>query len=333
MLRRVYAYFKSEFYTIRNGKAFVFLVCLVLASFLWFLNALEKHYTDHITIPVKYINLPKNKDLTGKLPDKLEIVVDALGYTILRHKLSLSFSPLLIDVNEITGNYLENRFMSKYSISTYGHKEEFAKQISSEIAIISIRPDSISFKVSNVIDKMVKVQPVTEITFAREFIMQKPPVVQPESVLVRGPEEILDTLRYITTKPVVLKNLSQSAVQDVGLSLEPGLKCEIDKVSVQVTVEQCSEAKFEIPVFVINQPDSLQIKTFPARVKLSCRVGISQYNKLNNSSFKVVVDYSQHSLILSKLPVTLVNIPETVLSVDYFPKEVDYIIERKEHIK
>lgn len=330
MLSRVVEYFKTEINAIRNGKAFVFLVCLALASFLWFLNALEKHYTDHITVPVRYINLPKNKDLTGKLPAKFDLTVDAFGYTLLRHKLSLSFSPILLDVNELTNNYLEDKFISKYSISTNGHKDEIAKQISSEIEIINIRPDSISFNVSNVIEKLVKVHPVVDVTFAREFILQKTPVVIPESILVRGPQEILDTLRYINTKPVEMKDLSHTVEQDVNLVLLPDLQSEISEVTVQIAVEQYTEVKFEIPILIINQPDSLLIKTFPAKVKVSCRVGLSQYNKLNNSSFRAVVDYSHRSEVLSKLRVILDRVPETVLSVDHFPKEVEYIIERKE---
>jgi hypothetical protein len=330
MLRRVVEYFKAEIYAIRNGKAFVFFVCLALASFLWFLNALEKHYTDHITVPVRYINLPKDKELLGKLPEKFELTVDAFGYTLLQHKLSLAFSPVLLDVNDLTNNYLENKFMSKYTISTYGHKDEFAKQISNEIEIISIRPDSITFIVSNVIEKLVKIHPVVNVTFAKEFIFQKTPEVEPSSILVSGPQEILDTLKYINTEPVVLKNLSNTVKRDVALVLFPELRSNIDEVTVQIAVEQYTEAKFDIPILVLNQPDSLMIKTFPAKVKVSCRVGLSQYNKLNNSSFRAVVDYIHRSGIISKLPVILDRVPETVLSVDYFPKEVDYIIERKD---
>jgi hypothetical protein len=330
MPRRVIEYFKTEITAIRNGKAFVFLVCLALSSFLWFLNALEKHYTDHITVPVRYVNLPKDKELTGKLPDKFELTVDAFGYTLLRHKLSLAFSPVLLDVNELTNNYLEGKFMSKYTISTNGHKEEIAKQISSEIEIISIRPDSISFNVSSVIEKLVKVHPIVDFSFAKEFILQKTPVVKPESILVRGPQEILDTLQFIYTKPVELKNLSHTVTQDIDLVILPELKSEVDEVSVQIDVEQYTEAKFEVPILIINQPDSLLIKTFPAKVKVTCRVGLSQYNKLNNNSFRAIVDYSHRSGVISKLPVILDKVPETVLTVDHFPKDVEYIIERKQ---
>ena len=329
MFIRVIAYIKTEIKAIRNGRAFVFIVCLALASFLWFLNALEKPYTDHIAVPVKYTNLPINKELTGKLPEKLDLTVDALGYSLLRLKFSLALSPILIDVNELSNNLLENSYISKYSFSTNGHKEEFAKQLTNEIVILNIRPDSITFKVSRVIEKLVKVHPVIEVSFAREFILQKPPSANPSSILVRGPVEILDTLNEIYTSPVEVKNLSQTIVHDASLLFPSELKSNTDKISVVIAVEQCTEAKFEIPVIILNRPDNLSIKTFPSKVKVACRVGISQFNKLNNSRFKAVIDYSKYSNILSKLPVTLIDIPDNVLSVDYFPKEVDFIVERK----
>jgi hypothetical protein len=127
-----------------------------------------------------------------------------------------------------------------------------------------------------------------------------------------------------------MKDLSHTVERDVDLVLLPELKSEISEVTVQIAVEQYTEVKFEVPIFIINQPDSLLIKTFPSKVKVSCRVGLSQYNKLNNNSFRAVVDYSHRSGVLSKLKIILDRVPETVLSVDYFPKEVEYIIERKE---
>lgn len=330
MPRRVVEYFKNEIHAIRNGKAFVFLVCLALASFLWFLNALEKQYTDHISVPVRYINLPKEKDLMGTLPDKFELMVDAYGYTLLQQKLSIAFSPVLLNVNELTNSYLENKYMSKYTISTYEHKDEFAKQISNEIKILSIRPDSITFVVSNVIEKLIKVHPVVNLTFAKEFILQKSPVAEPPAILVRGPEEILDTLSYIYTKPVEIKNIAHTVSRDAEVILLPELQSAIDEVSVQIAVEQYTEAKFEIPVILLNQPDSIKIKTFPSKITVTCKVGLSQYAKLNAGSFRAVVDYGHHARTISKLPVILDKIPDTVLSVDFFPKEVDYIIERQD---
>ena len=61
-------FFKSVFSIQFKEKVFVFLICLGLSSFLWFLNALDKHYTDRISVPVRYINIPVNKKSSGPLP-------------------------------------------------------------------------------------------------------------------------------------------------------------------------------------------------------------------------------------------------------------------------
>ena len=328
MYRRVFDFLKSEIIAIRNGKAFVFLVCLFLASFLWILNALQKRYTDHINIPIQYINKPSAKELTGKLPDRLELTVDALGYTLLQYKFNIAVSPLLVDVNELTNNYLENNFSTKFSISTTKHRDEFAKQISSEMTITSIRPDTITFKISHVGEKLIKVAPQLSLNFAKEYVQHNQAQVEPEAILVKGPDEILDTLKLIYTKPIEAKNVSQSLAKKTALIIPSELKSEITEASVKITVEQYTEAKFEVAIQVNNQPEGMTIKTFPSQVKVLCRVGISEYNKLSAASFKAVIDYAGLTQ-KSKLPVKLLNLSDNIISVDYTPKEVEFIIERK----
>ena len=131
------------------------------------------------------------------------------------------------------------------------------------------------------------------------------------------------------TKLIELKNLSQSLIRDADLIFPEEIHSDISKVSVQITVEQSTEAKFEIPIEILNQPKDILIKSFPSKVKITCRVGVSQFNKLNKESFKAFINFSERNAQLTKLPVILNNLPENILSMDYFPKEVDYIIEHK----
>ena len=329
MLKRVFEYFRFEIGNFRSGKAFIFLVCLAFASFLWFLNALEKHYTDHITVPISYVNLPSGKGLVGKLPDKFELTVDAYGYTLLQHKLRLAFSQTTIDVNELTNKNLESRYLSRYIISTNDHKDEFAKQISNEIQIISIHPDTISFTVTNLREKLVKICPVLNLNLDREFVLRRAPQVEPESVLITGPESIIDTLECIYTNPINIKKIAHQTVNEATLNLKPELTSKILSAKVLIEVEQSTEAKFDVPVKILHEPDTLLVKTFPSKVRVSCRVGLSNYNKVTSSGFMAIVDFSERLITDSKLNVKLEQVPDFVISADFFPKEVDYIIEKK----
>ncbi len=82
-LSQIKGYFKIE--KLRNDKqVIVFLVCLFIATTLWFLNALSKDYTTIVSYPVKYINPPKNQFLANKPPSKFDLKVEAHGFTLLR---------------------------------------------------------------------------------------------------------------------------------------------------------------------------------------------------------------------------------------------------------
>jgi len=310
-------------------KIFVYLICLALSFFLWFLNSLEKKYTERIIVPVQFVNLPNNKQFSTPLPKELEMTVDAPGYIILQYKLGLVFSPLLLDVGQLTNNYLDNQFLSRYEVSTDNHKESIARLISNDLQIINIYPDSIYFDMSPMSDRKVKIKPKVRLSFYKEFASKQPPFTSPDSVWVHGPQNILDTLKTIPTKECEFKEVSHNLLREVKLDLPLGLTSKVKKVLLNVPVEQYTEAAFEIPITVMNVPDSLSIKLFPSKVKISCRVGLGEYANINKSKFRAFVYFNPKLLSLSRLPVQLGRYPESVLSADYDPKEVEYVIEYK----
>ncbi len=310
-------------------KIIVYLICLGLSVFLWFLNSLEKKYTDRILVPVQYVNIPKNKQFSRPLPKELEMTVDATGFTILQYKVGLIFSPLLLDVGELTHNYLNNKYISRYEVSTINHKESIARQISNDMQIISIYPDSLYFDVSPMSDRKIKVRPRVRLSFFKEFASRQSPFTSPDSIWVHGPQNVLDTLKSIQTKEYEFKEISHNLLRELKLDLPSGLTSKVKKVLLNVPVEQYTEAAFEIPVNILNAPDSLTIKLFPAKVKVSCRIGLGEYANINKNNFKAFVYYNSKLLALTKLPVQLGRYPESVLSVDYYPKEVEYVIEYK----
>ena len=313
----------------RKQKIIVYLICLALAVFMWFLNSLEKNYTERITIPLQYVNLPKNKEFSGYLPKRLEMTVDASGYTILQYKLSLIFSPVLLDVNELTNHYLENKYISKYEVSLMSHKESIARQISNDLQIINIKPDTLNFDMSPMTDRKIKIKPNVKLVFIKEFASKQPPSTSPDSVWVHGPQNVLDTLKAVRTKEYEFTEISHNLLREVKLDLPGGLTSKVKKVLLNVPVEQYTEASFEIPISIINAPDSILIKLFPAKVKVSCRVGLGEYADLSKNSFKAYVNFNNKLLSLSKLPIQLGRYPESVLYADYYPKEVEYVIEYK----
>lgn len=326
--------FRDEHLLRRDGKLFIFLICFVISSFFWTLNNLSKNYTARISFPVKYIDLPTDKKLSQPLPQKLECTVNAYGFTLLRHKLRLSFSPILINVGELrirrktTGNN-----HSSFSASTEANRSMIINQISNEIQVLNIYPDSLFFNFEPIIERKFPVKPEATISLLSQYILKQQPFTDPDSVMVKGPQDVLDTLKFVYTRNQSYKDLSHSVQRNVSLAGDNDLQFSPRRVVLNIPVEQITEGTREIPLVIKHVPDSIQLKSFPATIKVSYKVGLSQYDQITGDSFLPVIDYDSISSSREKLPVTMEKSPQNIISYDYYPKDVEFILEKKNSSK
>jgi YbbR domain-containing protein len=327
--KKIFLYAKRKVKNFSYQKAIVFVVCLALSSFLWLLSSLEKRYTSRISVPVNYVEFPNDKQLSGLLPQKFDLIVDAYGYTLLSYKLRLAFSPVLINVSELVDNAFERGNKYRFTIATSNHKEEIEKQISSEIRILSIKPDSLVFNFSKIIAKKIRVKPNLKLSFDNQYALSDEPYTRPDSTLVSGPKNVLDTLKFVYTNLKSYTKLSHSVEDKEILHLIPGLKISVKDVYLTIPVEQNTEVTFEVPIVVINKPSDIALKTFPGKVKVSCRIGLSKFKSLDYSTFHAFINYNKISLKETRLPVVFESLSKVVLSVNYSPKEVEYILEHE----
>ena len=99
----------------------------------------------------------------------------------------------------------------------------------------------------------------------------------------------------------------------------------IYRINCSFELERFTEVQFTIPIEVLNQPDSIALQTFPSRVKLTCNVGLSKYDRVDRSLIKAVVDYSDIQDGARLLDVAIQNIPVYLISSEYYPKTVEYL--------
>ncbi len=311
-----------------NRKVIIFFFFLVLSVLFWFLTALNKNYTSSISYPVRFIRFPEDKVLVNDVPDRLELTVNASGFTLISYQLRSRITPIIFDVNSFSPNRFRNDPMSLY-ILTSSAKDDIARQLSSEIEILDISPDSLIFTFAARIHKQVPVIAKLDFSFEKQFMQVGPFVLEPDSVTISGPEVIVDSIFAVSTEEFSKSSISESFNQE--LKLLTINKIDIDPVEVwlQLPVDKFTEASFTIPIEVVNLPDSLVLRTFPGKVTISCQVGLSAYETLNEHLFRAVIDYADAgSMLGSKLQVKLVKAPDFIQALNFSPKSVEYILER-----
>jgi len=319
-------YLKKVYF--RNDKRVAaYLICVAIATGFWFLNALSKMYTVNIIAPVSYVNLPNNKTLASEPPEQFELRIKAHGFTILRHKISFFFTPLKFNVNEMTANRMVESRRTSFQFPVRQFMNELAYQLSNDLEILNMNPDTLFFKFDQMGQKRVKVKPDVEVNLKKQYQISGEIKSSPDSVTVNGPQSVLDTLRFVSTE-IQRFNAVDKAIQTEAI-VQPlkEMFFEPQKVEVTIPVEEYTEAQLLVPVELLNRPDAVKVKLFPAKVKVSFQVGLSRFSEIHPEDFKLTVLYSDIQAGKQRLKITTETAPAFIYALKISPEEPEYLIE------
>jgi hypothetical protein len=131
-----------------NRDVVVFIFFLFLSFGLWYINSLGKETEGDVKYPLKYINIPRDRVLSDVSPDKVNFSLKGPGYSVLKLKISGTRPPVLIDLSKVSYKRVPESKNSDYFIVTSGLAKSLTVQIRSGCEIITIKPDTLFFKLS-----------------------------------------------------------------------------------------------------------------------------------------------------------------------------------------
>lgn len=313
-----------------DRRIFVFSVCLLIATTLWFLDALSKDYNTTLTYNVKYVNPPRNLFLANTPPPKIDLRVQAHGFTLMRHKLAFSFSPLLLDLTALSQNLDSTR--NTVQVTSEGIIRRIDNQISKEISISEVAPRNIILQFDTLHSKVVPVKSNVTLNFKPQFNLNDTIQMEPDSVEIAGPAGLIDTITSLQTLPVTFNDLETSIKQNIRILHPDRISIYPDRVTLNVPVERFTEKKVTLPLQIRNMPAIANVKLFPAQVNVSFMVGLSNYDSVSASDFSAWVDYEQISSQNETLEVQVESKPQFIQLLKVSPASVEYLIETDNQI-
>lgn len=323
---KVFKYLKKVYF--RNDKRVAaYVVCIAIATVFWFLNALSKTYTVELFAPVTYVNFPNNKTLASDMPAEFELTIRAHGFTILRRKLSSLFMPIEFNVNELTKNRMVESGNSSFTFPSKQFFPELAYQLSNDLEILNMRPDTLFFRFGNMAQKRVVVKPVLQINLKKQYQISGEITTIPESVIVSGPQSILDTLLFVSTGTEVFNIVEENIQKEVRINPVKELFFRPQSVMLNIPVEEYTEAQQPVQVTLIGQPEGLTVKLFPAKVKVSFLVGLSRFSEIHPEDFILNVVYSDIQEGKQRLKIVATSVPPYLYDLKITPEDIEYLIE------
>lgn len=326
-------FFKRIFFDSSNGKvklnekAVIFFLCLVLATFFWYLSSLSKTYTTTFQFPIKYSKVSEDLVLTEAPQDKLFLFLTGSGFDLLGEQISINKEALFIDFAK---SHSFNQ-TGRYYILTSSLRESIENQISGSLDIIDISPDTLFFQTLPRTKKEIPVYVNGKITFKKQITSSGDLIVNPSKVMISGPKNYIDTVSKIFTDSLLLSNVSDTVVKKLGLKFPDdvvGVQAEPSQVEVIVPAEKFTEGSIVVPIQIKGTTDTSQLKIFPDDVKLTFLVPLSKFEFINEEMFVVEVEADKQNLKKKKLEVNISHSPGFIDIVRIEPERVEFIIRK-----
>jgi hypothetical protein len=206
----------------RRQQITVLIICLLIATALWFLRAFENEYTTRVDHPVRYVNMPDKMITLNQLPQRISLEVKGLGFAILKHNWNFSKNPLIIDIRSLKSVPARRKkgFVEYLPMNQYFNN--FTSQLK-DLKVVAIMPDTLIFRFAYTKTRRFKVNPTLVYEAGTAAVPDSLVRVNPDSVEVEGPDLMLDTLHSIPTLPIRINR------QDIAFSRSLGLK-EVHKL-------------------------------------------------------------------------------------------------------
>lgn len=302
-----------------------FFLFVVLAFVLWMLAKFSKEYEATIMFDVTYVDLPKNKILQNKPPNVIPIHIKGTGFKLISAKLFGG------EIKLSTTNLIGSK-KNQYYILLNQQELNIEKQMTSGLSIDYFVKDSVFFDLGYLATKRVPIYVDAQISFMSGYDFVNALRVKPDSVEISGPDGILDTIRQVNTSKIVLNEVHNAIQQNVSLQISnPAIKLteDVKTVEVKAAIDKFTEGVLEVPFEIDNLPEDIKIDAYPKVVKLSFKVGLSNFNKINQNSFSVRCDYSfskQNNLayLIPKLDIK----SDLVRDVKIIPGRIDFLIQK-----
>lgn len=300
----------------RNYKAFFFF--LVFTLLIWSFVQLSKTYKHTVQIAFELKEIPESIIIDQKTKT-LPAEIQQTGFKILSVNLFNSHIDL---------NFRELDSLSEYyNYSLKKNKSKILKSLKLSNDELEIGQDSLKFDFYKLSSKKLEVKHDFQITFDKGYDSINDFTFQPAYIEVFGNDSVLKTLEFISTEPMNFKNVMDtlSGVVNIKKSDSISNKYSQEKVRYSLPVAKFTEGTFDIPISFENDTLEDKLVIFPKTVKVNFKTSLFNYERIDESGFKVVAKYNPEEDFML---LELVKQPKLVKNVSIENNKVDYLIKK-----
>lgn len=307
----------------RWNEALIFFFFVLLSLGFWMLQSLQQDYEIEFSIPVRYKNVPPDIAFTTTPPEAIRVKVKDKGSVLLNYTMGRTFAPIDITMKKKLLN-------GELNVSRKEIESDIKKLLLATTTLQNFEPQSISLKYN---PRKKKVVPVifsgniqTNAGFFADSIL-----INPAEVEVYGSAGLLDTLKFVRTKNIVIKNAQKAIAENISLEKINGAVIVPEFVVLTAKIEEYTEKTLDIPVTCTDLPQNLTLRTFPSTVKVTCSIPLSLFKDLEENNFAIDIPYSklEHNTN-GIIQLEISRKPDWVKQTTLSPEKIEFVLEQND---
>lgn len=294
----------------------VVLLCLAAAATFWFLNALNKTYTNvRTTYPLEFVYNKEKLIPLNPLPEEIMINVSGKGWKLLRKYLKLDVRPAEIVL-----------------LSTPRNDYLLGSELRADVAAVLdglqlnfIFTDTIYFKFDRLIERKIPLAvDSSSIQTTPNVALTSRIQINPDSVLFKGPASIVDSLPspFPVELPQNIVDRSFKRFIPIEYPNKSLVTASVTDVEVSFAISPIAWQELPVVPFIQNLPEGREATVEPGTVVIRYGQQANGQVAVTPDQFTVVADFATYNPADSTAEVKLIRQPASVQKATLQPGKV-----------
>jgi len=306
---------------VKKGKFKMALFFLVVTCFIWFLSKFSKDFTATVEASIHYKNLPNNTVLASNNIETVSFDLTSSGFDFLSYK----FKKPIITIN-VTEYFIEEK--KTIQITNNELIKIITSELKSNIAVKNVSVNEINLTIDIIVSKEIPIKIVADITFQNGFKAVNKLLINPSSIIVSGPSEVIDSIEYLVTEIIKLELLNRAISGEIEIVNSNNLNISFSKkkVSYSIKVEEFTQKELLIPIKIENLPIGTSVKLIPEIISIVFDISVSKFNTITENDFTVICDYNKRNKEDNFMIPRLVKKPSLIQNILLQNTKIEYLI-------
>ncbi len=263
------------------------IVVLLLAIFLWAYVKTDNEFNWAIKAPVQITDLDPTLAIENELPENIHVRFKGKGRALISLSLNNDVDVLVNLADKTKG---EHAIQMNEANVVVGRND-------SEVEVIEpLNPSELNITLSPLLHKRIPVIPDVKVQTQNGCELIGAIQVTPESVMVSGPENLINDIVELRTVAKVYTNVRRDIHANIALQEYENSKVRIERseVNIYADIQRLMERYFEnIPVVVRDVPQGWKVIISPPTLSLTLEGGVDILMELQPEQIGAYIDWNK----------------------------------------